>query len=90
MAEPTAISVILEPLALIFSGLRSLPWSRLLSLSAAAVAFPFRLLLVALGFLTSVLFVILSPALYILIYLYSWAAAVLAFLASLEVRNSSM
>lgn len=88
MADPTAVSVILDPLVLIFNALRSVNWSFYFIWAFYLISLPIRLILVPLRFLASFLFVLFSPALYILGYLYGGVTAILGFLASLEVRFS--
>lgn|SRR5687768_3370782 len=86
MADPTATSAILDPLRLIFNTLRSINWTFYISWLIHLISLPLRLLLIPLRFLASVLFVLFSPGLYILGYIYGWVTAVLGFMASLEVR----
>lgn len=85
MADPTAISVILDPLALVFNTVRSLNWSLYLSWAFTVVAFPFKILIIPLSFFANILFVALSPAFYIVAYAYSGVKVVLGLIASLEV-----
>lgn len=88
MSEPTAISVVLEPLLLIGSALASFHWSWWFSLLGRLFAFPLKLVLIPLSFIFNFLLVLLSPVLHILSYILSWINAVLAFIASLEVSES--
>lgn len=85
MSDPTAVSVILDPLVLIFNGLRSIHWRFYFSWAVHLIALPLRLLLIPLRLIASALFVLFSPALYILGYIYGCVTTVLGFLASLEV-----
>jgi hypothetical protein len=87
MADPTAVSVILDPLILVFNGLRSVNWTFYLGWVFHIISLPLRLLIIPLRFLASVLFVLFSPALYILGYIYGCITAVLGFMASLEVST---
>ncbi|KAK0392251.1 hypothetical protein NLU13_1747 [Sarocladium strictum] len=85
MADPTAVSMILDPLILIFNTVRSVNWTLYLSwVFHVVVSLPLRLVAVPLRFLAGVLFVVFSPALYVIAYIWGWVSAVLAFMASLE------
>lgn len=89
MAEPTAISVILEPLTLIVTTLTSIVtsihyawWAKKTLL---LVTFPFKVLLVPFRFLATVLLVIFAPVIHVLSYVHSCVRVVLGLVASLEV-----
>lgn len=87
MSEPSAISAILEPIALVGRGLASVHWSWYLSHLGRVLVLPWRIIAVPLSFIFSIILVILSPVLHILSYILSWLNAVLAFFVSLEVSS---
>jgi hypothetical protein len=89
MSDPSNISVILDPLILIFNALRSVDWSFYISWAFRIASLPVRLILIPLRFLANIIFVLFSPALYILGYIYGAVTAILSFLASLEVSPRS-
>ena len=88
--EATTFSVILEPIGLVlgalFRGLASVPWSLVFSRLASLVVLPVKAMLVPAKVLARVLFVISTPVLYPLSYLFAGVAALLRLVASLEVR----
>jgi hypothetical protein len=85
MAEPTAISVILEPIGLIFSGLASVHWSWYISRLGALLALPWKIALVPLAFTARILLVIFAPLIYILSFTLLCIRTVFTFITSLEV-----
>lgn len=93
MSEPTALSAVLEPLALIaraiYSGLSKINWSWWTSRLASLLALPFRALAIPLKILFGVLYVVFAPVVYVLAFLWSVVAGVAGFIVSLEVSFSS-
>lgn len=87
MSEPTAVSVILEPIGLIFSGLASIHWSWWASRVASLLALPWKLLLAPIRLIVRVVLVVLAPVILVLGYILAGLRAVLNFLASLEVSE---
>lgn len=90
-AEATAFfSVILQHIGLVLGalsrGLASIPWSLVFSHLASLVVLPLKALLIPARVLARVLFVISTPVLYPLSYLFAGIAALLRLVASLEVR----
>ena len=89
MSDPTALSTILEPLALIartiYTLLSKIHWSWWISRIASALALPFKALAIPLKILFGVLYVILAPIVYVLAFVWSFVSAVAAFVVSLEV-----
>lgn len=84
-SDPTAVSVIVEPLVLIFTSLANIHWGWWFSHLASLVAFPLKLLLIPLSFIGRLVLAVLSPILFILSYILACISAVFAFIASLEV-----
>lgn len=88
VAEPSVISVILEPVTLVLSfivrGLTSIPYALWASRLASLIAYPLRLLLIPFRIATSLLLTVLSPLLLVLSYAATIAGAIWRLLASLE------
>ncbi|KAG9255266.1 uncharacterized protein F5Z01DRAFT_44732 [Emericellopsis atlantica] len=88
MAEPTAVSVIIEPLSLIFgfaySAVTSIHYKWWILHMATVVAFPFQLLLIPLRIVTSVLSVVFAPFIYLGYCFIALASTLWTWLASLE------
>ncbi|KAI6782878.1 uncharacterized protein J7T54_002037 [Emericellopsis cladophorae] len=93
MAEPTAISVIIEPLSLIFgfaySAVTSIHYKWWILHIATVVAFPFQLLLIPLRIVTSVLSVVFAPFLYLCYSFVALVSTLWTWLASLEVVTAA-
>ncbi|KAM0435114.1 hypothetical protein ACHAPT_003203 [Fusarium lateritium] len=68
----------------IFRFVYSFSWSLYVSRLFRVLAFPFRLILIPLGFVKDVILVLLAPVFYIVSYSLAGARAVVAFLVSLE------
>jgi hypothetical protein len=99
MADPTAtsaVSIILEPISLIFSAIATAvtsihySWwaSRIASLIASLVALPWKLLTIPFRIISAIVLTVLSPVLLILSYVLAIGAALGRLIASLEVGSS--
>lgn len=93
MAEPTAISVILEPITLILStvttALTSIHYSWWASRLASLLALPWKLLMVPFRLVASILLVVFSPVLLVLSYVVAMGGVLWRLMASLEVSSPS-
>lgn len=82
--DASALHAILHTTALVARFLWRLPWAaavvRIASVPLALLAWP-------LSFLASVVRFLFAPALHVVAYLLSWARAVVAFVAALEVTS---
>ena len=93
MAEPAALSVIVEPigvaLSAVFTGLASIHWSwwfsRIGSLLASLLSLPWKALLIPLTLIGRILLFVFAPVIYVFSYLAAGAAVVLSFITALEV-----
>ena len=92
MAEPTAITVIVEPLVLLssflYSAVTSVHYKWWILRVASVVAFPFRLLLIPLRVVASILSVIFGPFTYLAYSIAALVSTLWAWLVSLEVRTT--
>ncbi|KAF4992788.1 hypothetical protein FDECE_13618 [Fusarium decemcellulare] len=68
----------------VFRFIFSFNWSLLFSRVFQVVAFPFRLILIPLSFITNILLTLFAPAIYIFSYALAGVRSVIAFFASLE------
>lgn len=93
MAEPAALSAIVEPIGValcaVFTGLASIHWSwwfsRIGSLLASLLSLPWKALLIPLTIISRILLFVFAPVIYVFSYLAAGVAAVLGFVAALEV-----
>lgn len=87
MAEPTALSVIIEPIALVFHGLARIHWIYYLSRLGKLLVLPLWLLSYPIAFIFRILVVVCSPIIYPVSYVFSWTRALLGYFSGLEVRR---
>lgn len=89
MGDPTALSMIIEPLVLIastiYTGLSKIHWSWWTSRLGSLLALPFHVLAVPLKILFGVLYVIFAPVVYVLAFLWSIVTGTVGVIVSLEV-----
>lgn len=91
MAEPTAISVILEPIGLVLSAvtaaLTSIHYGWWASRLASLLALPWKLILIPIRLISSLLLIVFSPVLVVVSHILAIAGALWRFIASLEVSS---
>lgn len=89
MSEPTALSMVLEPLGIIargiYTGLSKIHWSWWMSRLGSLLALPFHILAVPLKFLFGLAYVVFAPVVYVLTFIWSTVTGVVGFIVSLEV-----
>jgi len=88
MSEPTALSMVLEPLGIIargiYTGLSKIHWSWWMSRLGSLLALPFHILAVPLKFLFGLAYVVFAPVVYVLTFIWSTVTGVVGFIVSLE------
>ncbi|PHH89818.1 hypothetical protein CDD83_5198 [Cordyceps sp. RAO-2017] len=89
-ADESVLSVVVEALLVVAHALWRVRWASALSSLARLLAWPLALVLRPLSYAASVVLFLFGPAIHVLSFFLACAAAVVAFVASLEVRRSRL
>lgn len=94
ISDANPLSMILDPLALIFStlyaGLSKIHWSWWTSRLVSLLGLPFRVLAVPLKIVFGVLYVLFAPVIYVLAFMWDLVNGVAGFIVSLEVSVDTL